>query len=179
MPQNTTNVQAVEDKSLNYWKQEQSKDTQLIHLNHQGLVQRNGLLMMKSDNKELIVTPKQHRNDIMYAAHGRKMAAHQGTQRTLAKINQNFWWPGVDKEVERYIKECEQCQKGKNPSKVKPTNLQPLPQQQEPNARVHMDPIWAMWTLYGSYFGLLLVTKPTDIYVCVQTSSPNSQPYGH
>jgi len=29
-------------------------------------------------------------------------------------VTRNFWWPGVMKEVKRYIKECNSCQRNKN-----------------------------------------------------------------
>jgi len=29
-------------------------------------------------------------------------------------VTQNFWWPGVTKEVKRYVEECNSCQRNKN-----------------------------------------------------------------
>jgi len=29
-------------------------------------------------------------------------------------VTRNFWWPGITKEVKKYIKECDSCQRNKN-----------------------------------------------------------------
>jgi len=29
-------------------------------------------------------------------------------------VTRNFWWPGVTKEVKRYMEECNACQRNKN-----------------------------------------------------------------
>jgi len=33
-------------------------------------------------------------------------------------VTRNYWWPGVMKEIERYIDRCNACQRYKNQSKV-------------------------------------------------------------
>ena len=34
---------------------------------------------------------------------------HGGQQKTVKLVTRNFWWPGITKEVKRYIKECDSC----------------------------------------------------------------------
>jgi len=29
-------------------------------------------------------------------------------------VTRNYWWPGVTRDVERYVKECNICQRMKN-----------------------------------------------------------------
>jgi len=29
-------------------------------------------------------------------------------------VNQNFWWPRVNKEVKQYVEGCDSCQRNKN-----------------------------------------------------------------
>jgi len=29
-------------------------------------------------------------------------------------VTKNFWWPGVTKEVKKYVEECDICQQNKN-----------------------------------------------------------------
>jgi len=40
---------------------------------------------------------------------------HPGIARTERTIRQNFVWPGLSKDVERYVKSCHKCQLCKNP----------------------------------------------------------------
>ena len=40
-------------------------------------------------------------------------------------IARNYWWPGVTKEVERYVDGCDACQRYKNQSKAPAGKLIP------------------------------------------------------
>ena len=37
----------------------------------------------------------------------------------------NFWWPGVTKEVKRYVEECDACQRNKNRTEQSAGKLMP------------------------------------------------------
>ena len=65
----------------------------------------------------------------------------------------------MQKDVENFIQGCENCQKGTNPNRITPTPLKPLPQENEPNHRVHMD-------LFGP-----LISDNAQRYICVCTDS--------
>jgi len=39
---------------------------------------------------------------------------HGGQWKIVELVTRNFWWPGITKEVKRYIKECDSCQRNKN-----------------------------------------------------------------
>jgi len=40
-------------------------------------------------------------------------------------VARNYWWPGVTKEVGRYIEGCNACQRYKNQSKAPARKLMP------------------------------------------------------
>ena len=40
-------------------------------------------------------------------------------------VTRNFWWPGVTKEVKKYIKFCDTCQRNKNCTEVPVGKLMP------------------------------------------------------
>jgi len=40
-------------------------------------------------------------------------------------VARNYWWPGVIKEVERYVDGCDTCQRYKNQSKAPVEKLIP------------------------------------------------------
>ena len=40
-------------------------------------------------------------------------------------VTRNYWWPGVTKEVERYVDRCDTCQRYKNRSKAPVGKLMP------------------------------------------------------
>ena len=40
-------------------------------------------------------------------------------------VTRNYWWPGVTKEVERYMDRCDACQRYKNQSEAPVGKLMP------------------------------------------------------
>ena len=42
------------------------------------------------------------------------MAGHGGKWKTVELITRNYWWPGVKRDVGKYIKRCDLCQRMKN-----------------------------------------------------------------
>ena len=41
-------------------------------------------------------------------------AGHGGRWKTVELVTRNYWWPGVMRNIGRYVKECDLCQKMKN-----------------------------------------------------------------
>ena len=66
------------------------------------------------------------------------MAGHMGKMKTVNRILQRFYRPGVFWDVERYCRVCEQCQKS-SPRGVKKALMIPLPIVEEPFKRIAMD----------------------------------------
>lgn len=71
--------------------------------------------------------------------HNGNLAGHGGTFRTLERIRELFFWPGMEEDVSRHIRECVICGEARNPTKTATTPLTPFPQTCRPNERVHMD----------------------------------------
>ncbi|CAC5409896.1 unnamed protein product [Mytilus coruscus] len=51
--------------------------------------------------------------------HDDKCSAHLGIHKTLAKIRQSYYWPGLQNDVRTYINGCDKCSKRKSPQKSK------------------------------------------------------------
>ena len=54
----------------------------------------------------LRVVPVKFRRVVMSACHIYPLAGHSHEQRTLFRILERFWWPMVNKEVGKFIREC-------------------------------------------------------------------------
>ena len=54
------------------------------------------------------------RAEIIRLHHNMLIGGHRGQWKTVELVTRNFWWPGVTKEVKRYIEECNACQRNKN-----------------------------------------------------------------
>ena len=70
-----------------------------------------------------IVVPKSTRRHIFELAHG----GHPGVVRTKQRIRTKVWWPGIDRDVERKIRQCHGCQLVSEPSNPEPMKRHELP----------------------------------------------------
>ena len=58
-----------------------------------------------------VIWHKEERKEIIRKLHDEN--GHKGRQGTYSKIALRYWWPGLYREVEEFIKTCEACQKRK------------------------------------------------------------------
>ena len=70
------------------------------------------------------VLPYSQRRAVLACAHDIKPAGHLGVQKTLMKIRQNFYWPGLQGDVRAYVSGCETCMKRKGPARTKQAPMQ-------------------------------------------------------
>ena len=46
--------------------------------------------------------------------HDMLVGGHRRQQKITELTIRNFWWPGVTKEIKKYVKGCDACQRNKN-----------------------------------------------------------------
>jgi len=83
----------------------------------QGLVLKEGRVYIPKDEKLRVEIIQLH-HDMLIAGHGRQW-------KTIELVTRNYWWPGVTKEVKRYVKGCDQCQRMKNRAEMPVGKLRP------------------------------------------------------
>jgi len=88
--------------------------------------------------RRVLLAPECIRSMLMDAAHSSWAGGHSGKQRTVDRLELNYYWPGITYDVDTFISKCVRCQEmaGRKPA---PSPLQSLPICEEPNFRVHMD----------------------------------------
>lgn len=80
-----------------------------------------------------MVIPKALREKVLEEIH----ADHQGIVRSKAIARSFVWWPGMDKDIEMFVKKCTQCAVYQNePSKL---SMHPWEYPKHPWQRLHMD----------------------------------------
>jgi len=63
----------------------------------------------------------------MYSHHSEPFCGHLGMAKTLHKIKDRYYWVGLQKDVERFLKGCADCQARKGQENRKPIELlQPI-----------------------------------------------------
>jgi len=65
------------------------------------------------------------RREIIQLYHDTPVGGHGGRWKTAELIVRNYWWPGVMKEVGRYMDGYDVCQRYKNQSEVPAGKLMP------------------------------------------------------
>ena len=96
--------------------------------------------------------------DRLFEAHDTPIGAHLGRDKTLATIAKKFFWPGMVKDVEDYVKSCEKCQKTKGSKRSPLGLLYPHERPQKPWEKISMDYIVQLpRTKRGNYDAILTV----------------------
>ncbi|GAU50876.1 hypothetical protein TSUD_411060 [Trifolium subterraneum] len=63
---------------------------------------------------------------ILEEFHSSPIGGHMGVTKTLARLQANFWWDGMRKDIQQFIAQCSICQQMKYETKRTPGLLQPI-----------------------------------------------------
>ena len=96
-------------------------------------IRRNGLIyrhFKKNANVSLqLVVPSSLTHSVMNLAHeSRKVVNHRGRKETISKVLDEFYWPGVCREVTQFCRSCAICQRTTHNIKVAVTHCCCVPQ---------------------------------------------------
>ena len=92
------------------------------------LLIKNGLLYQKTQQGQAdeivfqFIVPHRHWGTALDGCH--QEAAHQGQHRSIALMQEHFWWPGMTHDLRNCIKKCSHCRKYKAAPPVAP--MKPL-----------------------------------------------------
>ena len=81
--------------------------------------------IMYKEGKVYMPKDKKLRAEIIRLHHNTPIGGHEGQQKTVELVTRNFWWPGVTKEVKRYVEGCDACQQNKNRTEQPAGKLMP------------------------------------------------------
>ena len=63
-----------------------------------------------SGHKRLqVVIPSAMRRDLLYFCHGHQSSGHFGKKRSLERLNRQYYWPGMSKQLLRWVATCPSC----------------------------------------------------------------------
>ncbi|CAG2248250.1 unnamed protein product [Mytilus edulis] len=65
------------------------------------------------------VIPMSERKQVLQCCHETKCAGHLGIHKTIEKIRQSFYWPGLQSDVRTYVAGSNKCTRNKRPMKRK------------------------------------------------------------
>jgi len=67
------------------------------------------------------------RVEVIKLHHSTAVGKHRGRWKTTEVIGRNYWWPGMTKEVRKYVEGCDTCQRYKNWAETPAGKLIPNP----------------------------------------------------
>ena len=111
----------------------------------------------------------------MKECHDSKWAGHPSIHRTLAFVDDSYYWPHLKDDVETYVKTCLVCQQDKIEQGASVIQLEPLPNLERSWENISMDFIvglptsegcnWVLWIVdrYFKYAIFILAPKECSI----------------
>lgn len=81
----------------------------------------------KQDPVVQLVVPRDLRHEIIYHCHDSPLAGHFGLQKTYAKIRTRYFWKGMYRDCEVWIRSCIDCSMKKSPRTSKTPICLPIP----------------------------------------------------
>lgn len=73
-----------------------------------GYTLQNGIL--RYHDKIVVSTTGNLRSQLIATIHASSVGGHSGIQATTQRAKLYFYWPGMAKEIENFIRECDICQ---------------------------------------------------------------------
>ncbi|GBP68446.1 Gypsy retrotransposon integrase-like protein 1 [Eumeta japonica] len=102
---------------------ENTNDLEVNRWTERGYHMCKGVLYRYTDTETeepQLVVPENRRKQVMVECHDSATAGHGGINKTLHRISQQFYFPGMRRYVINYLKTCVECQR------YKPDNLKPM-----------------------------------------------------
>ena len=121
---------------------------------------------MGKQQARIIILPQLFHMEIMRIAHD--CNGHIGQTKTVQTILQRFDWPGIHKDVERYVSSCHKCQQNKSPKAILSNFLTQIVSG-SPNELMQMDHLKLPKNSTG-YVGILVM-------ICHFTKYCEARPY--
>jgi len=120
-------VEGSEVDILEKIKKARSKDKNIVRVVEE--MKRAGVRELRGDewklNEDLVLKegkiymPKDEklRAEVIRLHHDMPAAGHGGRWKTVELVMRNYWWPGVTRDVGKYVEGCDLCQRMKNRTK--------------------------------------------------------------
>ena len=117
-------------------------ETRSLWLTRDQLKLQQGILYYSWSNcdyrSDCLVVPAELRPRVLYYCHDSKGSGHLGQDKTLDKLKQRFYWYGMSRDSDIYVKQCPTCNKNKKGNR-KPRGALGLYHSGCPMERVHLD----------------------------------------
>ena len=70
--------------------------------------------LVLKEGKVYVPKDEELRAEVIWLHHDVPASGHGGKWKTVELVTRNYWWPRVTRDVEKYVEECDLCQRIKN-----------------------------------------------------------------
>jgi len=102
---------------------EEMKKARIKMLRDEEWREEDGLLL--KEGKVYVPKDEALRIEVIRLYHDTPVGGYGGQWKTTELMTRNFWWPGVTREVKRYVEGCDACQCNKNRTEQPAEKLMP------------------------------------------------------
>jgi len=114
------------------------------------------------------------RAEIIRLHYNTPVGEHGGQWKTVELVTQNFWWPGITKEVKQYMEGCNACQCNKNCTEQLVGKLMPNSIPEKPWMHISADFITKLPLAQGYNSILVVVDRLTKMVHFIPTTEKTS-----
>ena len=118
----------------------------------------------QTQGRILLWTPPCIRREIVDYAHASFVGGHAGIDKTMDRLLIQYYWPSLMNDVTLYVHKCHICQQLRRVHHTGPAPMIPLPQEDRPNQRVHLDLIGEL-PGHPEYKYILMMTDAYSRYL--------------
>ena len=129
---------------------------------HEGLMLKEGKVYVPKDEKL--------RAEIIRLHHDTPVGGHGGQWKMTELVTRNFWWPGVSREMKRYVEGCDVCQRNKNRIQAPVGKLMPNSIPEKPWSHISADFITKLPLAQGYDSILVVVDRLTKMAHFIPTT---------
>jgi len=130
--------------------------------------------IMYKEGKVYVLKDEKLRAEIIRLHHDMPIRGHGGQWKTVELVTRNFWWPGVTKEVKRYVEGCSACQRNKNCTDQPAGKLMPNSIPEKPWTHISADFITKLPLAQGYDSILVVVDRLTKMVYFIPTTEKTS-----
>jgi len=130
--------------------------------------------IMYKKGKVYVPKDKKLRAEIIRLHYDMLIEGHEEQWKTVELVTRNFWWPGVTKEMKRYIEGCDACQHNKNRTEQLAGKLMPNSIPEKPWTHISVDFITKLPLAQGYDSILVVVDWLTKMVHFIPTTEKTS-----
>jgi len=130
--------------------------------------------LVLKERKVYVLKDEELRAEVIQLHHDIPAAGHEGRWKTVELVMRNYWWPGVTRDVGKYVEGCDLCQRMKNRMEELAEKLKLSEVPKKPWSHLTVDFIMKLLVVAGKDVVLVVCDRLSKITHFVATTEGTS-----